>query len=132
MKSKRIIAGILAATVCFTIIPTGAFEVSINKVMAETLKGDNDTEEAEKNDIETDVPDMERITSEGNISETIEYRVYDETCMVITGYGTLCSGDIDGLDKAKVTTIIVEDKDVSNSEVIDVIKSDAFLGIYIT
>lgn len=128
MKSKRIIAGVLAATVCFTMIPMGAFEISINKVVAETVNGYNNTEETEKNDIETDVPKMESITSEGNISETIEYRVYDETCMVITGYGTLCSSDIDGLDKAKVTTIIVEDKGVSNSEVIDVIKSDAFFG----
>ena len=124
MKSKRIIAGVLAATVCFTVIPAGVSEIDAGKVAAVTVQEDNNAVESEKNDIVTDADKFEVIRS-GNISETITYKVYDNGLMVITGYGSLYGSDI---DKTGVTSVIVEDKDVDNDEVIDTIESSAFLG----
>ena len=124
MKSKRIIAGVLAATVCFTVIPAGVSEIDAGKVAAVTVQEDNNAVKSEKNDIVTDADKFEVIRS-GNISETITYKVYDNGLMVITGYGSLYGSDI---DKTGVTSVIVEDKDVDNDEVIDTIESSAFLG----
>lgn len=124
MKSKRIIAGVLAATVCFTAIPAGVSAIGTDKVAAVTVQEDSNAVEEEKNDVITDTEEYNVVRS-GNISETITYEVYDNGLMVITGYGSLYGSDI---DKTGVTSVIVEDKDADNNKVIRTIESNAFLG----
>lgn len=124
MKSKRITAGVLAATVCFTAIPAGVSAIGTDKVAAVTVQEDSNAVEEEKNDVITDTEEYNVVRS-GNISETITYEVYDNGLMVITGYGSLYGSDI---DKTGVTSVIVEDKDADNNKVIRTIESNAFLG----